>query len=155
MNVLTLNSQTMCSTKKTPILAIACGVFVFAIICTTAGLAWHLLQPRETIIDSTGDQAKIDAHGALIESLSLLSLSNNSDEEGSSTNGLSMTQLALFALVTMIFIGIGVLYHRKVHLPAHRTRRETTQAAQAQAARQETFLLQLMESQGQGRPTPN
>ena len=143
------------TTKKFPILAITCGIFVFAIICTTAGVAWHLLQPRETIIDATGDQAKIDAHGALIESLSLLSLSNNSDEEGSPTSGLSMTQLALFALVTMIIIGIGVLYHRRVHLPAHRTRRETAQAARAQAARQETFLLQLMESQGQGRPTPN
>ena len=142
------------TTKKFPILAITCGIFVFAIICTTAGVAWHLLQPRETIIDATGDQAKIDAHGALIESLSLLSLSN-SDEEGSPTSGLSMTQLALFSLVTMIIIGIGVLYHRRVHLPAHRTRRETAQAVRDQAARQETFLLQLMESQGQGRPTPN
>ena len=118
------------TTKKFPILAITCGIFVFAIICTTAGVAWHLLQPRETIIDAT-------------------------DEEGSPTSGLSMTQLALFALVTMIIIGIGVLYHRRVHLPAHRTRRENAQAARDQAARQESFLLQLMESQGQGRPTPN
>jgi hypothetical protein len=142
------------TTKKFPILAVTCGILVFAVICVCAGVAWHLLQPRETIIDAPGDQPKIDAHGALIESLSLLSLSN-SDEEGSPTSGLSTTQLALFALVTLVIIGIGVLYHRRIHLPAHRMRRENAQAARDQAARQESFLLQLMESQGQGRPTPN
>ena len=142
------------TTKKFPILAVTCAILVFAIICVCAGVAWHLLQPRETIIDAPGDQPKIDAHGALIESLSLLSLSN-SDEEGSPTSGLSTTQLALFALVTLVIIGIGVLYHRRIHLPAHRMRRENAQAARDQAARQESFLLQLMENQGQGRPTPN
>ena len=118
------------TTKKFPILAVTCGILVFAVICVCAGVAWHLLQPRETIIDAP-------------------------DEEGSPTSGLSTTQLALFALVTLVIIGIGVLYHRRIHLPAHRMRRENAQAARDQAARQESFLLQLMENQGQGRPTPN
>ena len=99
---------------------------------------------------------KIDAHGALIKSLSLLSLSNNSDEDGPTTTGLSVAQMALFVLAAMIFIGLGLLYHRKVHLPAHRTRREARSVAQAQAARQESFLLQLMENLPghQVRPSP-
>ena len=122
----------MCSSnKKPPVLAISCGIIIFAIICVSAGLAWHFLQPS-TIVDST-------------------------DEDEPTTAGLSVAQMGLFVLAAMIFIGLGLLYHRKVHLPAHRTLGKVRSAAQAQAARQESFLLQLMENQPghQGRPSPN
>ena len=70
-------------------MAVTCGVTILA-ICVSAGLAWHFLQPKTTEIDSTGDKARIDAHGALIESLSLLNLSNNSDGDEPTTAGLSV-----------------------------------------------------------------
>ena len=85
----------------------------------------------------------IDAHKSIFEQISLLSLSNQSGADSWKWVGL------LVATMTILAAGYYV-YHRKIKLPKRRAAREDARNRQIQDARQQEFILSLM-----NQPSPN
>ena len=94
--------------------------------------------------DITGGPGDIiDTHRSIFEQISLLSLANQSGAG-------SWTWLGMLLLVVIILAAAYYTYHRKIKLPRRRVARENARSQQDRDARQQEFIMSLM-----NQPSPN
>ena len=141
------DNSTCC--KRTP--SCCCVVATLVIVATLAigvPLATQLMSEDTTI--PPGATGPIDIHKSLVDQMSLLSISQESEgSEGFTTS--TWVLLIILCALSLIF-AIGYLYHQKVRLPRRRSAREEDRVERERNARNMAFLERLMQNECNPHP---
>ena len=141
------DSSTCC--KRTP--SCCCVVATLVVVATlaiSAPLAAQLLSEDTPI--PPGATGPIDLHKSLVDKMSLLSISQETEgSEGFTTS--TWVLLIILCGLSLIF-AIGYLYHQKVRLPRRRSAREEDRVERERNAHNMAFLERLMLNEGNPHP---
>ena len=135
--------------KRTPsCCCIAATVVVIAIFAISAPLAAQLLSGETPI--PPGATGPIDLHKSLVDKMSLLSISQETEgSEGFTTS--TWVLLIILCALSLIF-AIGYLYHQKIRLPKRRSAREEDRIQRERNDRNMAFLERLMQNENNPHP---
>ena len=97
-----------------------------------------------------GATGPIDLHKSLVDKMSLLSISQETEGSEGSTTPTWILVIILCGL--SVIFAIAYLYHQKVRLPRRRSAREEERIERERNARNMAFLERLM--QNEGNPPP-